>query len=432
MTNLPAALGRARERAHYSQEDAASALGVSRTMISYWETGEREPNDRQLNGLARLYGIELLDLLTGSDVEPIGGDLAGMMLRSGSNVDPEAQPGIRDFISFLNRHAELAGFLDESIRGLSQSPYVSRGDFSKREDAHRKAEEVRSHLRLGVGPISDMDTICQMLGITLYRTSMGADLSRVPSGAFLNHPEIGFSILVNLDMTPGRRRFTVAHELAHALFHSNKNRFVISQGGGSLERFADNFAAEFLMPAEGVRRYMEDTGLPSKIEEAADSIQIQRYFNVSWAMALVQLRRMGMMSGDTFMKLRREVSPVILANSLGYTIGPEEYEQDIGLWRINRFPRPFLRMLRKAVKEDVMSVPSAASFAGLAIPDVTQILEEGTQEKTFVESSPDEPPDQMPPFRYIMDSSALMQLARLGKIPEPETEFREYEVTGVF
>ncbi len=429
MDNLPAALERARERAHYSQEEAASALGVSRAMISYWESGKRNPNDRQLGALASIYGIELIDLLSGRDTESVGADLAGMMLRSGRDIDIEAHHGIREFDKFLSRYVELAGFLGESLNGLSQSPYISRSDFTKREDARRKAEEVRAHLRLGVGPILDVDAICERLGITLYRSPMGFDLGRVPSGAFLHHPEVGFSILVNLDMTPGRRRFTVAHELAHALFHSDKNRFVISQGRGLMERFADDFAAEFLMPAEGVRRFMEDIGLPSKIEEAAEAIHIQRYFNVSWAMALVQLRRIGVMTNETFRTLRHEVRPVILASSLGYTIGPEECEQTPSLWRTNRFPRSFLRMLRKAVKEDVMSIPSAASFAGLTIPDITEILEEGTHVADQAEHGSDE---QMPPFSFALDTSTLMKLSRLGKIPKPETEFREFEVTGVF
>ena len=60
--------------------------------------------------------------------------------------------------------------------------------------------------------------------------------------------------------------------------------------------------------------------------------------------------------------------------SLGYSIHPEEDEQDPGLWRIQRFPRPFLRMLRTAVIAELMSAPTAASFAGVAVPDIVQIL----------------------------------------------------------
>lgn len=401
MTDLPEALGYARERAHYSQEEVASALGVSRAMVSYWETGARKPNDRQVSAIARLYGVELIDLLTGDIFESTEADLAGMMLRSGQGIDAAAVPGIHDFIGFLKSHAELADLLGESVKGMSQSPYSS--NFRKRDDARRKAEEVRAHLRLGVGPISDLEAICQMLRITLYRSPLGSDLRRSPSGAFLNHPEVGFSILVNLDMTPGRRRFTAAHELAHALFHSGEDPFVISQGKGSKERFADDFAAEFLMPAEGVRRFMEDLGMPSKIEEAIDAIHIQRYFRVSWVTALFRMRSIGVMTSDTFAKLLREVRPVVFAKSLGYVIDPEEYEQDPNLWRIRRFPRSFIHMLRRAVSEEVMSVPSAASLAGVTIHDITKIL-------GYIADEPD---------------------AEEGELRNAEVEFKEFEDSGV-
>ena len=79
-----------------------------------------------------------------------------------------------------------------------------------------------------------------------------------------------------------------------------------------------------------------------------------------------------------------------------------------------------------------MSVPSAASFAGLAIPDITEILEEGTHVAYQTEHGSDETAEQMPPFSFALDTSTLIKLSRLGKIPKPETEFREFEVTGVF
>lgn len=72
--------------------------------------------------------------------------------------------------------------------------------------------------------------------------------------------------------------------------------------------------------------------------------------------------------------MKAAVRPVALARSLGYSIHPEEFAQDAEQWRIQRFPRPFLRMLRQAVLTGLMSPPTAASFAGLAIPDIVQIL----------------------------------------------------------
>jgi Zn-dependent peptidase ImmA (M78 family)/DNA-binding XRE family transcriptional regulator len=400
MADLHPVLARARERARYSQDDVAAALGVSRAMVSYWEAGSRTPNDRQLAALARLYGIQPADLLEQRDVQPIGGDLAGMLLRADAGVDPESAPGVQEFVQFLERYAELSRITSIPIRGLTQSPFVYRPRFTQKDDARRKAEEVRSYLDLGTGPILDVDTVCEMLGITVYRAPLGDDLKKAPSGAFLNHPEVGFSVLVNLDMTPGRRRFTVAHEIAHALFHSNEDRWVVSFGQNPRESFADEFAGEFLMPSEGVRRYIEEAGMPPRITDSVDVIHIQRNFRASFPMTLVRLRQLRAITSHTYRDLRNEVRPVALARSLGYPIDPEEFKQDPERWRIHRFPRSFLRMLRDAVVRDVISPPTGASFAGLSVPDLVQIL---GQPLAGVEEEP----------------------------PELVTEFEEFEETGV-
>ncbi|WP_419554502.1 helix-turn-helix domain-containing protein [Candidatus Poriferisodalis sp.] len=374
MSKLDEVLARARARAHYSQDDVGAALGINRVMVSYWEAGTRTPNDRQLSALARLYGIEPADLVEGRHVEPAPNDLAGMLLRAEDDIDPGAVPGIRDFVHFLDRFAELARILGEPIRGLTQSPFVFRQKFTQKDDIRRKAEEVRAYLGLGSGPISDLDPVCETLGVAVYRAPLGSDLSRAPSGAFLSHPEVGYAILVNLDMTPGRRRFTVAHELAHALFHSNETNRVLSHGRGPRESFADAFAGEFLMPSEGIRRFAEEVGLPPRIVDPIDIVHMQRYFKVSWPTALVRLRQMSAIPPDRYEELRASVRPVSLARALGYTIHPEEDAQDAERWRIQRFPMSFRRMLRQAVVTEVMSPPTAASFAGLAVPDIVQIL----------------------------------------------------------
>ncbi|MCY3893333.1 MAG: XRE family transcriptional regulator [Acidimicrobiaceae bacterium] len=400
MSQLGEALARARSSARYSQDDVGAALGINRAMVSYWESGTRTPNDRQLSALARLYSTEPLDLLEGRVVEPRADDLAGMLLRAEDEIDPGVVPGVRDFVQFLDRFAELARILGEPIRGLKQSPFVFRPRFDKKDDIRRKAEEVRAHLGLGVGPIPDLDPVCETLGITVYRAPLGPNLHRAPSGAFLNHPEVGFSILVNLDMTPGRRRFTVMHELAHALFHSDETNQVLSLGRGPRENTADAFAGEFLMPSEGIRRFSEEVGLPPRITDPIDIVHMQRYFKVSWPTALVRLRQMNAIATDRYEELRRTVRPVSLARALGYSIHPEEIAQDAERWRVQRFPMSFRRMLRQAVVTEVMSPPTAASFAGLAIPDLVQILGQplGGEEQ---------------------------------ESPHLATEFNEFEVTGV-
>lgn len=368
-------LARARELMGYSQEQAGAALGVNRAMISYWESGRRQPNDRQLAALARLYRVSLELLLSGETLAPPT-DLAQMLLRTETDLPDEAVPGIREFVDFLDNYAKLAATVGVDVPGLTQSPFLSRAEFDSADDARRKAEEVRAHMRLGLGPVADMDWVCELLGITVYRTELGDDLRRTISGGFLNHPDLGFSIVVNLNMTPGRRRFTVAHEIAHALFHSDKDRYVISRPTRDpRERFADTFAGEFLLPTEGMRRFMEENAIGPRISDPADVIHIQRYFKVSYPTALVRLRRAGLLTPAKYSEFQ-EVRPVLLARALGYEVDEEEYSQNPDAWRIRRFPRRFLHLLRAAIQGRAISVPTAAAMTGLSIDDVAELISE--------------------------------------------------------
>lgn len=343
-------------------------------MISYWESGARRPNERQLVALARLYGAEVRDLLEGYATGPRA-DLAQMMFRGEPGLGPQAKRGIEEFVRFLDAYADLADLMHVPVRGLHQSPFGLAPGFDSLEDARRKAEEVRAHLRLGLGPLGDLDVVCELLGVTVYRAGLGPDLETAVSGAFLKHPKVGFAVLVNLEMTPGRRRFTLAHELAHALFHSNRRTFVISgPTKDGQERFANAFAGEFLMPTEGIRRAMEEFGIGPKIGQPAEVVHLQRLFRVSYATALVRLRQARLLAPADFEALR-QVRPVVFAEALGYEPSDEEYEQDVERWRIRRFPPRFLALLRLAVTRGAISLPTAAHLTGLSMDEIEELVQ---------------------------------------------------------
>jgi len=352
----------------------ANALGVSRAMVSYWEGGSRVPNDRQLAALSRLLRTPIAVLIGAEEPAPAP-DVAAMLLRgTDQDLPDEARPGLREFVEFLDSYAELADSARFPIRGMHDSPFVGGVGFESADDARRKAEEVRAHLRVGLGPIGDIDALCELLGVTVYRAPLGLDLSHTVSGAFYSHPVVGFSLLVNLDMTPGRRRFTIAHELAHALFHSASERYIVSTSGKPpRERFADAFAGEFLMPTEGVRRVMEKHGFGPRIDDPAEVIHLQRFFGVSYITALVRLRQAKFLTQPRLEQFK-EVRPVLLARSLGFEISEEEYGPRRDLRRLERFPPRFRRLLRNAVNHGVLSVPSAAALTRLSIDEITELV----------------------------------------------------------
>ena len=150
-------LTEAREAAGYSQDQVAVALDVSRPMISYWESGTRTPNDRQLVGLARLYGVDIAALRVDQPIEDVQTSARMMFRGAEDELPPEAGRGLREFERFLDMYARLAEQTGFAIHGLRQSPFTSSGRFDSTDDARRKAEEVRAYLRLGLGPVGDVD-----------------------------------------------------------------------------------------------------------------------------------------------------------------------------------------------------------------------------------------------------------------------------------
>jgi hypothetical protein len=55
-------------------------------------------------------------------------------------------------------------------------------------------------------------------------------------------------------------------------------------------------------------------------------------------------------------------------------VSAEEWLQDPAHWRLERFPKRFVRLLTRAVKSGQMSVASAASLVGLTIEEIADMV----------------------------------------------------------
>jgi Zn-dependent peptidase ImmA (M78 family)/transcriptional regulator with XRE-family HTH domain len=377
---LGARLSAAREARRLSQDVIADLLGVSRVLVSYWEHGQRRPSEQTLERLAGIYGVPLallIDLeapLPGSARAP-GADLVALLFRDAeSGIDGAAQAGLQDFVRFLDSYADLLEQLGVPTYALHQSPFAIRKGFSGRDDIRRKAEEVRDWLRLGLGPVGDLAGVLDDAGITVYRITLGENLQRGVSGAFLSHPRLGMCIAVNLQTTPGRQVFTIAHELAHALYHSQRDSQVVSYWGrqDEKERFADAWAGEFLVPQEGLRRASESMAIKT-VTAADEAVHLQRLYGVSYGMMLVRLLQAKLLTPEAYEELKG-ARPVAIASSLGYPVHPEEWRQDPARWRLERFPRRFIRTLTAALREGQVSPASAAGLTGLTVDEMAELM----------------------------------------------------------
>lgn len=363
-----------RERLALSQERVARSLGVPRELVSYWETGTRVPSLRQLQDLASLYRTSAARL-TGavSDEE----EVRRVILRG--IEDPEAQRAISSWLGFLDAWADLLGDLGRRLPGPGKPPRQldERETVTDVRRASTLAEKVRDHYDLGHDAIPDLYAFLDAQRYLVVKANLGS-IGRGQggvSGAFYNHPRLGFCVLVNADTSPGRQAFTLAHELAHALYHHASGGIVCRYlPDDPQERFADAFAASFLVPGKELRRLvkLEQSRSGSETLAPIDAVKLAKYFGVSYAMILVRLRVERLITPSSYEEWRG-YSATALATQLG--LDPSDFHIPVPRpLRLDRYPVSVLEVVRKAVEEDRLSPKQAAGLLDVALNDVQRTL----------------------------------------------------------
>ena len=111
-------------------------------------------------------------------------------------------------------------------------------------------------------------------------------------------------ICINSNMSKGRQRFTLAHELYHLLFEENKKDIIICEASNDddSEIEANIFASYLIMTYEGLERYAKVNNL--KEWTLKEIIRAEQYFHISHHAMLFRLREHEFISYEECMELR--------------------------------------------------------------------------------------------------------------------------------
>jgi Zn-dependent peptidase ImmA (M78 family)/transcriptional regulator with XRE-family HTH domain len=372
MDSIGTVLRESRERAGLSQEAAADALGINRVLLAYYETGRRQVPLNVGAALARLYGTSLESLLAGEEPGP-GIDVSGLVFRAAPrDLGGHAQAGLRLFEQRLAEYVELAGEMGTALPGPGHSALAPARTASAKEAAWA-ARQLRRQLDLGGGALGEPFQVLDE-HVLIWRLPLGEDLCEAPSGFFYNHPQAGFCIAVNSQMTLGRQVFTLAHELAHAYFHSHGADVVVSMPGGDhgRERFADAFAGEFLVPGDELRRVTGELAPFDDLGNPAVVVHLQRHFGVSFATIRVRLLQEKLIDQEAYEALG-DTSPSRLAQALGYRVHPA----DMGSYDLHPLaaqPTRVLLLVRAALERAVITPGDAAEILGTSTEEIRQLV----------------------------------------------------------
>ncbi len=268
---LGARLRSARELRALSQQAAALAMDLPRTAITQLEAGRRSVSTLELTRFAELYRLSVSDLLRGK-VGDEDKDVLVTLYRAAPGLEDD--PLVREEVTRNLRLCREGVVLERLLGANSRSgppSYEMRRPRSPGEavaQGEEVAEQERRRLGLGSAPIADISELIVSQGVWASSVSFPDGMS----GLFLRHPDVGLAILVNARHVKGRKRFSFAHEYAHALVDRNGVVAISSVDNSSdlVETRANAFAAAFLMPEDGIRAFLRthDKDLPARRKHA--------------------------------------------------------------------------------------------------------------------------------------------------------------------
>lgn len=399
----------AREASGLTQEQAGEHLGVARASVTQMELGNRAVSAIELEKLAFLYGRDMRSFFAEefSEKEPLV-----VLFRGHPELADEAvAERLRHFVSLAREIRNLEELLALPPEARNPARYDAALPQSKWDavvQGNRIADEERRRLQLGDGPIASLS---ELLGDQGVRVITGQDLPAGVSGLTLSVPGAGLLVVIGKERAE-RQRFSLSHEYAHVLLDRERGD-VVSRAGERdepLEVRANAFAAAFLMPEGGVRRFLASLGRGEPSRQVADVfgeasgqvraqgrprpgsqriqiedvVQLAHHFGVSRLAALYRLRnlRPAVLSDDEFEVLEKdsERRGNAIARALTLSDLPSEEGQEQLSSRLLALAIDACRQ-ELVSKRKVLDLARKLGLPASAMKDLSSLLEDIAQQE---------------------------------------------------
>jgi Zn-dependent peptidase ImmA (M78 family)/DNA-binding XRE family transcriptional regulator len=316
-TVLAARLRAAREAKGLTQAQAAAELGVSRPLLIAMEKGTREASPEEIVRLAEIYARPVGELLRSAPPPAAIGARFRAALVSGPDADE-----LSDAVTQLEHQAD--NYVDLLRRAGTEPPGRYPAARSIRhldpgQAGEDLATEERNRLGIGDGPIRQLREVLEIeVGLRVFLLP----LPRQVAGLFVYVDELGGCIGVNISHPSERRHWTMAHEYAHYL--ATRDRAEVTpvshrRQPPETERFADAFAANFLMPRSGLSRRFHELkrGKEGKVTPAT-LVQLAHAYGVSVQALTLRLEDLKLIAPGTWDRLlENDFQPRAAARLLG-------------------------------------------------------------------------------------------------------------------
>jgi len=338
----------ARKQAGLSMQALAGSVtpSVSAQAISKYEADKMMPSSGVLVGLSKALGVSL-DFLMGGQVEA----LQSLEWRKTSKASAQDRARaeavviekLEDYLAIediLDLHPAADPFSDLRISHVEDNAAI---------DA--KARAVREEWKLGIDPIPSMTALLEEKGLKVIET----DLPELINGMAChveraNRPPTEV-IVVARKTNVERKRFNLAHELAHRIISDTGNSAI------RLEPAMNRFAGAFLIPSEHL---IALAGQNQRGVTYHEIIRLKHTYGVSAVAMLMRLGQVGILSKaaveyafKTYARSWRSAEPEAIAAEEGFAA----FEK----------PQLFERLVWRALGEELISPVRGAQMLGLPL-----------------------------------------------------------------
>ena len=342
----------ARRKSGLSLRGLSDAINgrVTAQAIGKYERGESIPSSGVLIALSRAMGVSVSYLMDTQDIE-----IQGVEFRTKTNTTARDRANVEtEVLEWIERYLQIEALLElESAQW--QCPIKPPRELGQVHDAERLAADAREKWRLGIDPIPNMTELLEEKGLKVLTVMLPDRVSGLTCLVRRSNGQTELPVVVANDrFTLERRRFTLAHELAHRLINTDtlSDRYE--------EEAANIFAGAFLMPREHLLR---EVGKRRNALGYKELIELKHVYRVSGAALLVRLWQLNVISKSKLTYTYQTVAR-------GWrTKEPEEIEPINQRGQRER-PARFERLCYRALSEGLISLAKGTELLRIPLPEV--------------------------------------------------------------
>lgn len=277
----------AREAHGWPQKQLSERSGVAQGSLSKYEQGLQTPSDPQLEAIAAALGYPT-EFFTQLEAKPTTVLYRTRVLRS-AKLESQVRARLN-----LARLVVTRLLDDVTVETVTRFPEPDQ----RYDSPQHAAAALRTAWGVVPGPVDNMSNLIEAAGGVVVPVDLGTDQT---VAAYL-HP-LGDPIrwfFVNTRVGAGDRvRFSLAHELGHAVLHEDALVPDTREAEGEVNRFA----GAFLMPPNDLL-----AELPRRRLTISDLVTLKRIFGVSMQSVAMSAHESGAISRSELTRLFRELS----------------------------------------------------------------------------------------------------------------------------